>query len=51
MPFDPFRGGGDGSSLEHDDPLTNAAKHTVKAVNNQTQQQAQAAKQTFVDML
>lgn len=51
MPFDPFRGGGDGSSLEHDDPISNSAKNVTKAVSTQTQQQVQATKQTFVDML
>lgn len=51
MSFDPFRGGSDGSSLEHDDPLSNAVKQSAKAVNNQTQQQAQAVKQSFTDQL
>jgi hypothetical protein len=51
MSFDPFRGNGDGSSLEQEDPIGGAAKQAAKAVNNQTQQQAQAAKQSFVDQL
>lgn len=51
MAFGPFQGNGDGSSLEHDDALSNATKQAVKAVNNQTSQQTQAAKQSFVDQL
>jgi hypothetical protein len=51
MPFDPFRGNGDGSSLEQEDPISGATKQAAKAVNSQTQQQVKAANQSFVDQL
>jgi hypothetical protein len=49
MPLNPFNS--DGSSLEHDDPVGNAVKSTVKATNTQTVAQAKAANQSFVDQL
>lgn len=51
MSFDPFGDNGEGSSLERNDPITGAVKKAGAALNQQTQQQAKAAKQSFVDQL
>lgn len=50
MPFNPF-GDADGSSLERGDPVTQGVKQATKALTGQAAQQAQAAKQSFIDQL
>ena len=49
MPLNPFNS--DGTSLEHEDPISNAVKNTAKATQTQTVAQVKAANQSFVDQL
>lgn len=51
MAFNAFGDNGEGSSLERNDPVTGAVKKAGAALNQQTQQQVKAAKQSVVDQL